>query len=189
MLDKIREMGQLLIAIEHWQRGDKTRLVDFLRDKPHVVNRQNGQGQTILHMALQANVPEASGTQFLLKDTRQINRAMGGDPYLVELFLDTGADVNLPDKLGRTSVHIAAVTGIPSIMQLLLRYGADVHIKDRAGNTPQDYARATGAPPEMLSLLISTPLDGAIGSAERSESRSRRDGRRKYGRSKRRGYY
>jgi len=58
--------------------------------------------------------------------------------------LDHGADPNLPDEQGWTSVHQAASRGNERIFRAILEAGGDLGRRDAAGLTPMDIARSRG---------------------------------------------
>jgi ankyrin repeat protein len=62
----------------------------------------------------------------------------------VKLLLEHGADPNIQDRYGWTSLHEAAIRGFVNVVKLLLEYGADPTVKDKDGRTPLDLARAKG---------------------------------------------
>jgi len=47
-----------------------------------------------------------------------------------------GADVNLPEFLGETPLHLAATLNLVVVCQVLKQYGANLNAVDKAGNTP-----------------------------------------------------
>jgi ankyrin repeat protein len=68
-----------------------------------------------------------------------------GNPTVLRVLLERGADVDAADEYGNTSLHTAA-TGeyggtaplrVP-VVQLLLRYGADLNARNLDGDTPLD---------------------------------------------------
>ena len=67
--------------------------------------------------------------------------------------LDTGAEVNSRDVLGRTPLHIAAFYGWPKTTELLIARGADVNARDRVGMTPLHAAVLSGGRGEVELLL------------------------------------
>lgn len=50
--------------------------------------------------------------------------------------LDSGLDVNAPDKQGRTALHVAATLGQTEMARYLLSRGATVDARDHLGRTP-----------------------------------------------------
>lgn len=61
---------------------------------------------------------------------------MSGEPNVVTVLLDHGADVNARTLSGETPLHRAARAGDVEIVEILLARGADVNAKDDDGETP-----------------------------------------------------
>jgi ankyrin repeat protein len=72
---------------------------------------------------------------------------------VVELLLAAGADVNLADVGGYTTLHGAAMRPEPEFLQALLAKGADVSAQTRTGETPLHYAALLGTPATVKLLL------------------------------------
>jgi len=87
-----------------------------------------------------------------------LSAAQSGDKKFFEQLLDRGADVNVPDKLGLTPLHIAASRQDKEIIALLLAHNAKVNTHDKAGRLPLHYA--VGA-----RQLWGIPKDGDIEAA------------------------
>lgn len=83
--------------------------------------------------------------------------AGSGQPRVVQLFIEYGANVNSRDKVGMTPLHWAADAnalpaeyewkkqdGLKEVVNLLLNNGAYVNVKDKCGWTPVRYAENRG---------------------------------------------
>ncbi|KAJ1445781.1 ankyrin repeat protein, partial [Pelagophyceae sp. CCMP2097] len=78
-----------------------------------------------------------------------------GDGTVLKLLIAAGADVNKPDALGRTPLHLASLAGNAVATRVLVQAGADVCRTDvRRGATPAHYAAAF-ARVESIQLLLS----------------------------------
>jgi cytohesin len=64
----------------------------------------------------------------------------GGQKEIAELLIAEGANVNAKDKLGDTSLQVAAYQGHKEIAELFIDNGADVNAKADNGKTPLDWA-------------------------------------------------
>ncbi|XP_062614977.1 ankyrin-3-like [Saccostrea cucullata] len=70
------------------------------------------------------------------------------------MLLKNNADINLVDKDGRTSLHMACFNGNLKVLKLLIHYGANVNIADRTGSTALHIA-AQNQDIDILPCLIS----------------------------------
>ena len=59
---------------------------------------------------------------------------------IVQLLIDSGADINHQDIDGRTALMISSGKGYLPIVQLLLDSGADINLQNKYGNTALMYA-------------------------------------------------
>ena len=70
--------------------------------------------------------------------------ALGGQPGVMQLLIDAGADVDAANEKGTTALILAAYTSAEpqfvECIKLLLKAGADKSIKDTFGQTAMDYA-------------------------------------------------
>jgi len=62
--------------------------------------------------------------------------AYDGQAQIVELLIQSGADVNALEINGRTPLHDAANGGHLDVIDVLVRNGADLEAKDNEGMTP-----------------------------------------------------
>ena len=73
-----------------------------------------------------------------------VNEALMGtdaDVGFVRFLLESGADVEAKDELGRTPLGVAAESSEnPELILMLLKAGADVEVKDDDGELPLDLA-------------------------------------------------
>ncbi|MFQ3168807.1 MAG: putative component of type VI protein secretion system [Limisphaerales bacterium] len=98
-----------------------------------------------------------------------------GDMAAVQSQIESGADVDARDALGRTPLYYSIYNEHPQITGLLVRSGADVNVKHNAGKTPLHLAAELGDTATVRLLLKAgakvnaqdsnqgTPLDWAVG--------------------------
>ncbi|KAL7604352.1 hypothetical protein Lser_V15G14519 [Lactuca serriola] len=76
------------------------------------------------------------------------------DIGMIELLLQYGANVNVPDSRGQTPLHHCILRGKSAFARLLLTRGADPHAANSAGKTPLELAAESNfRDNEVLSLL------------------------------------
>lgn len=76
------------------------------------------------------------GNTPLLKVVHWIHGSIG-----VELLLDSGADINAVNDMGRSALHEAVNFGAHAAISVLLARGIDLNIRDPGGFTAEDLAR------------------------------------------------
>ncbi|KAF5987960.1 ankyrin protein [Fusarium bulbicola] len=67
-----------------------------------------------------------------------------GYRHVLELLLQSGADVNTNDMDGTTPLHVASLRGFTDIVEILLQKGAEMNVKTVAGQTPLHYSSGMG---------------------------------------------
>jgi ankyrin repeat protein len=78
---------------------------------------------------------------------------------MIQLLVDSGADVRLASSVGMTPLHEAAIRGRPDVIRLLLKAGADANARTKNEKTPLDFAiefKRTDAV-EVLRLVTTQP--------------------------------
>lgn len=65
-----------------------------------------------------------------------MNAAMLGRLTVVNLLIESGADVQRKGQFGYTAIHAAAQGGHLEVVQALLRHGASVNCKNDDGDIP-----------------------------------------------------
>jgi uncharacterized protein len=85
---------------------------------------------------------------------------VGAVSTVAEKLLQAGADVNQPDKVGQTVLHLAAISGQPRLVQQILTAGADVTKVNCEGRT--SLFAAAGPNGDVAGSII--PILLAVGS-------------------------
>lgn len=76
------------------------------------------------------------------RDARPLtNAALVGSKKIVEMLLNSGANINAQDNEGRTALMGAALLGHRSVVEQLLNQGTDPRIRNKDGQTAADFAR------------------------------------------------
>ena len=79
--------------------------------------------------------------------------AANGHTELVEVLLDHGADVNIPDNSGMLPMHAASEGGHAGAVKILLAAGATTDVHNDYGETPF-HAAAEGGHSEIITMLL-----------------------------------
>jgi hypothetical protein len=134
--------------------GDEASAEQLMRRGVNVNALSPGVGHTPLHDSVSKNNlrmarllldhranPNVAGRHDVPDIDREfpLHRAIG-NPRLVQLLLNSGADANAVDINGMTPLHRAAAAGQVESAELLLGKGAQVNSLDRSKRTPHDVA-------------------------------------------------
>ena len=92
-------------------------MFELLLNEGALVNAQNAQGETALHLAIEAG------------------------PEIVKFLLEKDALYDIQDKDGQTPLHVAANLGCAQSFKLLLSKGSDLFVEDQDQMTPLSLAQ------------------------------------------------
>jgi len=76
--------------------------------------------------------------------TLLIRAASAGNPEILGLLLERGANVNVQGSYGLTPLHVAAGEGRKEVVKALIAQGADLSVTDFENKTPVQLARERG---------------------------------------------
>ncbi|XP_052354304.1 IQ motif and ankyrin repeat domain-containing protein 1-like isoform X7 [Oncorhynchus keta] len=93
-----------------------------------------GKRQRLLNQLFMINITDANG------NTAVSEAAGGGQPEVITLLVERGADINTRGAFGRTPIYRAAFGGHLWAVQTLLQLGADPRIHADDGSTPEQVA-------------------------------------------------
>jgi ankyrin repeat protein len=103
--------------------------------------------------------PEANITSDALQgDTLLIRGAAKGDETFIKSLIERGEDVNKPNSIGSTPLHIASYTGNIKAAEVFLKHNADINASDVDGFTPLRHAVEQNKI-EIVKLLIQEKAD------------------------------
>lgn len=117
-----------------------------------------------------------------MKMSKLIDAVLKQNKELMIQILESGEDINVTDKSGRSALLHAVIDNLEDIVIILIRNGADINIKDKMGYTPLHYASQNhlikigemllenGAKVDLIDSHGNTPLFRAVfNSRERGE--------------------
>ena len=114
------------------------------------INWQNYYGETALHLVIDAH------DEAIMKSKKKWPFNVCGDRYtrIVKLLLARGANANLPNHSGDTSLHMAARYEMEYIVKLLLHYNANISLTNNRNKTAMNLTKCNTYPHIKNSISI-----------------------------------
>ena len=146
----------LNIAIE---KGDVQKIRKLI-SKGYDVNAASGGGQNMLTFTFWYGLRKVSP----FSDTRQISLMTREEVEskileMLEILIDSGADINVLDPHGWAPIHKAAQRKQLRIVKMLIDRGADVRLKNGFGDSPLHFAAGHPNNSQMIKLIIAKGAD------------------------------
>ena len=171
-IDKLSDLQQLPIHLALMSpKNDKEKkitLFTLLNLDPTILNRRNLLGDTVAHLAAEANLPEILNVIKVINEQLfSIPNNSGMTPLLVSLcnhatnatkvLLEHTTALQAKDSKLRNALHYAALYSDAQCVETILPY-FDKNERDHDGNTASDYA-ARRKNTEMLTILGEVGLE------------------------------
>jgi len=145
--DRVQASEQV-IAFHAWANGsgDVSDIARFIEEGLDVDDADPQGRSALMFAALQGDVERVRALlefgadvarRTLDERTALMHAAQGirGDPHVIEVLLDAGADINASDKFDRSALYWAS-RGDPARVRMLIEYGADVNQQGPSHETP-----------------------------------------------------
>ena len=149
--------------------------VEHGRDQVEALLRQHGSGggfrisDELYGAAITGNI---EAVRKYLTDSPDINAvdsrygvtplcwaAFGGHAEIIELLIESGADVNAKNRDSGTALHGAAFLGQAEAAAILIQNGADTYAKHESGDTPMDSANVDWGTTQFIAGLLELDVD------------------------------
>ncbi len=149
-------LSPTLDVFEACVAGQTRQVLDEIRAKPALLEAQNPDGWTPLHLAaffghaelasalLDGGAGVNARSTNAMKNTPLHAAAAGGNTGIAGLLLNRGADANATQQGGWTALHAAAQAGNREMVEVLLANGAHVNARAENNQTPLDLALTKG---------------------------------------------
>ena len=149
------------------------------RDQVEAILRRHGAGSTNRNsdeLWSAAKTGNIEAVKRFLADNADINAvdsrfgvtplcwaAFSGRAEIIELLIESGADVNAKNRDAGTALHGAAFLGQAEAAALLIQNGADTNAKHESGDTPMDSANVDWEATQFIAGLLEIEIDRVAG--------------------------
>lgn len=138
-----------IVIIPLCRKGDRAGIEKQLQAGA-TVHEQDMEGNTPLHVAVEAPKNEIATVQCLLENGANPNAVnyIGATPLhyvclrksnfrgVANILLENGAMINLQTVAGKSTLHFACENQLPELVEVLCLFGADTNLMDTEYNTP-----------------------------------------------------
>ena len=134
--------------------------IEILEDEKKLCNAAKQGNTDELRMVLASGMVDVNCSQCEVNlEWTSLHWAAERDHIEVaKLLLESGAEVNKADDIGRTPLQVAAFSGHKEVAELLIEHGADPNVNENNGQTPIHVAAMSGHK-EVTELLIEHGAD------------------------------
>lgn len=174
-----------LVLIPLCRKGDRVGIERHLEAGTGSVDEVDIEGNTPLHVAVEAPRNETATVQCILEGGGNVNavNCIGATPMhyvslrksnhrgVANILLEHGADINRQTLAGKTVLHFACENNLAEFTETLCLFGADPNVMDSEGNAPIHLAlmRADGRDTvrkQILEHLIAYSANHSVANCE-----------------------
>ena len=128
--------------------NNETVFMNLLTDRKYVNDELLQMSKLLLEYNYNSNLQDIEGRStlhyviFLLSKDKEKNDII---EKIIDILLQVGGDLNLPDSSGNTPMHTYAVTQNGKLLQKLIGNGGDIHKMRNDGKSPLDISKIFGS--------------------------------------------
>lgn len=117
------------------------KVFDLLLQSKIDIRRQDDNGNTFLHLAV---------CDGIITFIQHVFRSLISFGYSPNDILDL---IKMKNKMGRTTLHFAAIYGHVEVLKLLIEYGGSIHVKDNHNISIEDILKQSGSSISSMDVL------------------------------------
>lgn len=161
-----------LVLIPLCRKGDRVGIEGQVQAGTGTVEERDIEGNTPLHVAVEAPRNEIATVQCLLELGADVNAVnmLGAAPLhyvclrksnhrgIANVLLENGAEINCLTHAGKSPLHFACEQQNPELVEVLLVFGAEPSLSDVEGNTPMHLTMAKPSGRDTVKRHIASHL-------------------------------